>query len=194
MHVCVQNEHALIPNRPREFLWLFVFVIIMSRRLLPDTIIQHQIIIQMLLSLLLLCHIILSQCLCPVISSPPSIPLSLCIPLLFSPSPVLVSASLSVSLPEPVWSLPVGVCVWVRTPCNLQVFVLKMSFYIFQEASRQPTPVCVCVYPFLFLFSVDESRQQCRHNRITLQKITAARDHISIYRETFLHEAQHRPG
>lgn len=113
----------------------------------------------------------------------PSLMLSLCktfIPLYpLSPHTGLSLSSLS----EPVWSLPVGVCVWVRTPYNLQDFVLKTSFVFFKRPAGS-LHLSVCIFLF-FIFS-RWKQTECRHNKITAQKIRAARN--QMYTKTFLHE------
>lgn len=83
----------------------------------------------------------------PLLPLRPSIARPLCIPLSLS------GLSLSVPLGA-VWSLAVGVCVWVRTPWEPAGLCIENEFYIFQEASGRSTPACV-----YSLFPTDESRQ-----------------------------------
>lgn len=153
---------------------------IFSHRKLPDTVIQHQITIQMLLSLLLLWHIILS--------------LSLSLPSCFHfVKPLFLFIRSLLFRSQPFVSLWAGlkstsrgcVCGWGR-PTTCRTLYWKGVLYF--SRGQQAVCTCLCVYSFFFLlfFFSRWKQTEYRHNKITAQKIRAARNQIHMY--TFLHE------
>lgn len=149
---------------------------IFSHRKLPDTVIQHQITIQMLLSLLLLWHIILS--------------LSLSLPSCFHfVKPLFLFIRSLLFRSQPFVSLWAGlkstsrgcVCGWGR-PTTCRTLYWKGVLYF--SRGQQAVCTCLCLYSFFFFlfFSVDESKQstgttKSQHRRSELPGIRSTCTH-----------------